>query len=179
MNRGRVVLSDTVEGEDDCALKRRRKERRGGMRAVMAVELEFPLERHMGPQLRSDRQLVMHKAGKIVLEDLTRARPIVDDLVPQAPQFDERLLVKDDAVNIIDAKASGVERAADRQHRKAGIVLAPAQPLLVDREADLVVVDDSHGAVVVVARNSEDQHVNALAGPRSSPMDGGAGGASA
>src|SRR5260370_230288 len=178
MDRGRVIFSDTIEGEDDRSFEGRGEERRRGMRAVMAAELELALERQMGPQLRSDRQLVMHEAGKIVLEDRARAGPIVDDLVPQAPQFDKRLLVKDDAVDVVDAKASRVERAADRQHRKTGIVLASAQPLLVDREADLAVVDESHGAVVVVAGNSEDQHVSALAGPRSSPTGGGARGAS-
>src|SRR5437763_6728586 len=71
-----------------------------------------------------------------------------------------------------------MQRAPDCQDRKARIVLAPAQPLLMDREQDAAVVRERDGAVMVVAGYSEDQHVTAPAWPGSTRSGRDADGAS-
>ena len=81
----------------------------------------------------------------------------------QPAELELRVLVEDDAIEIVDADTERVERGADRAHRKARVVLLAAQSLLVDREFDLALVDDRDRAVVVVAGDSHYQHVTAPA----------------
>ena len=102
----------------------------------------------------------------LVVEDVARARPVVDHLVPQAVKLHRRVFVEDDPVEIVDVELQRVQRGADRPHRKARIVLDAAQPLLVDREPDRIVIHHRERAVVVVAGNSHYQHVTARVRPR-------------
>ena len=83
MYRSRLVLSDPVEGYDDCTFERRGEKRRRRMRPVMLRILDITLETHVVSDLGIDRKLVMHEAGYLPLENTTRTWPIIDDLVPK------------------------------------------------------------------------------------------------
>ena len=156
-----LVLADPVEGDDDGALERRREERRGGVRAVMRAMLDRAEIVQVLLQLRRDRQLVLHEFRDALVEDAARARPVIDHLVPQAVELHCGVFVEDDPVEIVDVELQRVQRGADRPYRKTRVVLDAAQPLLVDRETDRVVIHHRERAVVVVAGNSHYQHVTA------------------
>src|SRR6185503_12257247 len=67
--------------DDDGALERRREEHRGGMRAVVRAMLDRADIVQVLLQLRRDRQLVLHEFRDALVEDVARARPVVDHLV--------------------------------------------------------------------------------------------------
>ena len=102
------------------------------------------------PDLFRDRHLVVNETRNIVLIHARRTRPVVNHLIPQPVQLERGVFVKDDAVEVVDPQRRGLQRAADRQRRETRVLLAPAQSLLVNRELDLVVVDQRDGAVVVI-----------------------------
>ena len=143
MHAGGLVFADPVQGDDDRPLEGRGVEGRGGVRAVVLGILDRAVKAEMLPDLLGDRHLVMHETWDVALVDAPGTRPVIDHLVPQPVQLRVRVLVEDDAVDLADAQTGGLQRAADSEHRKAGIVLHPAQPLLVNGEANRLVVDVS------------------------------------
>src|SRR5262249_2411644 len=82
MHCSRLVLPHPVQCHDDGAFEWRGEEHRSRMRPVMLRALDFSLISQVIPDLRIDRKLVMHKGRYVVLENPTRPRPIIDDLVP-------------------------------------------------------------------------------------------------
>ena len=93
----------------------------------------------------------MNETGYLLLEYTTRSRPIIDDLVPQPLQLQLRVFVKHDARKIVDRDAARLQAMGDRQRRKSPIVLTAAQPLFLNCEFYLAVVDNRDCAVVVIA----------------------------
>src|SRR5262249_28508425 len=68
MHRRGLVLADAVERHHDGALERRGKECRCRMRAMVLGKLHGTVKPHMGAQLRTDGQFVMHETGEIIGE---------------------------------------------------------------------------------------------------------------
>src|SRR5580704_12694486 len=149
MYRSRLVLSDPIEGYDDRTFERRGEKRRRRMRPVMLRILDITLKTHVVSDLCTDRKLVMHKAGYVLLKNTTRPWPILDDLVPKPVQLYLRVFTKHDARKIVDRDAARLQAVGDRQRRKSTIVLSAAQPLLLNGEFYFAVVDNRHCAVVV------------------------------
>ena len=116
------------------------------MRPMMLRILDIALETHVVSDLSIDWKLVMHEAGYFMLEHTTRPWPIIDDLLPQPLQLQLRVFVKYDARKIVDRDAARLQTVGDRQRRKSPIVLSAAQPLLLNGEFYLAVVDNQDGS---------------------------------
>ena len=103
-----LVFADTIDRHHQCPLEGRSEEGGCRVRPVMLGKLDCSDVVEMRPQLRGDRHLVMHEAGNIVIEDATRPRPVIDDLIPQPLQLYRRILIKHDPVEIVDLQVESV-----------------------------------------------------------------------
>src|SRR5687768_4203015 len=76
----------------------------------------------------------------------------------QPLEFDERLVVEDNKIDVAEPDLRVVEAIAHGVGRKTRVVLAAAESLLLRRRDDLS-VDDQHGSAVVIERGqTEDAH---------------------
>ena len=86
-----------------------------------------------------------------VLKYPPRTRPIIDDLIPNPFQLQLWIFIEDDLREIVYRDITRLQGAGERERRKPSIMLLPAQSLFLDGELDLVLVDDRHCAVMVIA----------------------------
>ena len=163
-----LVLADPVEGDDDGALERRREEHRGGMRAVVRAMLDQADIVQVLLQLRRDlRQLVCTNSG-CSRRRCGASAASSRSLGSTGGGAHRGVFVEDDPVEIVDVELQRVQRGANCPYRKTRIVLDAAQPLLVDRETDKIVIHHRERAVVVVNRKFP---LPACYGPRAAPEE--------
>jgi hypothetical protein len=73
-------------------------------------------------------------------------------------EFQERLLVEDDVIDVVDADAAEFQARRDGVMRKRRIVFAAREALFLRRRDDIAVDDERRGAVVIERRDSENIH---------------------
>ena len=73
----------------------------------------------------------------------------------QSLEFDERLLVEDNVVEIAAGDTAFIEAVRDRVSRESWVVLLARKPLLLRGRNDRPVVEETRGTVMVEGRNSE------------------------
>ncbi len=73
-------------------------------------------------------------------------------------EFQERLVVKDDVIQLVHRDPALAEAILDGVPRKARVVLGPAEALFLGRGHDPAVVDEGGGAVVVEGGDAKDAH---------------------
>jgi hypothetical protein len=69
-----------------------------------------------------------------------------------------RVLIEYDGIQFVDAQSSSVERAANGESRKTGVVFYATQTFFLNGETDLTTLDEGGRRVVVVARKTENGH---------------------
>src|SRR6266480_4685612 len=75
--------------------------------------------------------------------------------VQDAIEFDERLFVKCDKINLVNPDSPLAQAIFDRKFRKGGIVFFAAETLFLSGGDDPAVPHQTRGAVMVKRRNSE------------------------
>ncbi len=152
-------LADSVRGQDCGAAGRSGEEGRGRMRLVVLGE-ENLSARHaeeggddsLDPQLLPQR--VPHRSG----EAAPGAGKGPQGAGENPLELQHWLLVEDDRIELIGLEPAAFEAPLDRRQWKAGVVLSPREPLLLDG-TDGHSVDQQGGCgVVIVGRDSENLH---------------------
>ena len=150
-------LADAVRREDGRAPHRRGEESRGRVRLVVLGE-EDPIARDtqlggddsLDPELAAER--VLHRVGKASIGAGKGAEQRGENPV----ELEHRLLVEDDRVELFGLEARLLEAPFDCAQRKAGVVLAAREALLLRGTDGLPVDEQRGGAVVVVRAEAED-----------------------
>ena len=150
-----------IRGEDGRLAHRRGEEGGSGMRPVMLGEQDF-LARHA--QLGRDDAADPQFFAQGVLHGMGEGTPGMGKGAQGAGQypieFQHRALVEDDRVEIVGFQAPFFQAPFDRGHGKGRVVLAPREPLLLDRGHRHAVHDQGRGGVVIMRGDSENFHVS-------------------
>src|SRR5215468_8760763 len=77
-------------------------------------------------------------------------------------ELEERLVVEDDMVHLVEGEAALGEAILDGAPGKPRVVLPATEPLLLCRGHDSAVLHEGRGAVVVEGRDAEDAHGTSL-----------------
>src|SRR5256885_4140071 len=104
------------------------------------------------PELLAEQ--VAHRLG----EAARGAREPAQRQGEDALEFEHRLLVEDDGVEIVRFELSFLQAEIDGSEGKGGVVLAPGEALLLNGTDRDPVDDQRGGRVVIVGRDAEDPH---------------------
>src|SRR5215510_2487072 len=99
-------------------------------------------------QPQRDRHAERSKAGR-------REREIS---LQQAFEFEERLVVEHDVVDVVQSGSCGLQAVTERMMRETGIVLLAREAFLLRGRDDAAVLDEGSRAVVIECRESENAH---------------------
>src|SRR5262249_48808116 len=80
----------------------------------------------------------------------------------QALELEERLVVEDNVVDLIQRHAGLAQTVLDRVRREARGVLLARESLFLSRRRDTAVLDQRGRAVVIEGRDAKDPHGHAL-----------------
>ena len=168
--RRRAPFADAVHGEHHRILERRGIERArrvahvmlGEQEPVRAVEIRIdvlePAQQHvLLEQLFPDPDRDRHR------ERSEAARREAEIGFEQPLEFQERLLVEHDIIDVLERDTGLFEAIANRVDRKARVVLLAREALFLRRRDDLAVDQQRRGAVVIEGGNAEDAHAAKLA----------------
>ena len=163
--RRRRPFADPVHGEHGGLFKRGGvKGRRGVAEVMLGKEQLFESAEILIDRSKLFQQHILlkqlfaqpHRHGGAEGAEATRRKGQIS--LQQPLEFEERLVIKGDAVDTARRNAGVGQAPADRVHRKAGIVLLAAEAFLLRGIDDRTVPDDRGGAVVVISGDAEDNH---------------------
>src|SRR5262245_19900995 len=153
-------LTDSVQRQDCCLLERGGEEGAGGVGLMMFGEDI----RAMIPPV----QTTVHFPGKVEFlsepqRDRLKERPKPHRCIGQirleaAIEFEERLVVKRDVVQLRGSDACFGQAVVDRVLGKTIVMFLSREPLFLSGGDNLSVADQRSGAVVVESGNTEDSH---------------------
>ncbi len=86
-------------------------------------------------------------------------RRISDVRLEQALEFEQRLVVENDVIDVFEADAGFAQTVLDGAARKAGVVLAAREALLLGGGRDPAVDDQCRSTVVIEGGDAENAHV--------------------
>ncbi len=161
----RRPFAHAVHGEDRGLVERRGEVRRRRMALVVLGEEEALLPVDAGgvagelvAQQLLLEQLLLQPERNRHPERAEAARREREVRFEEPLELEEGLVVEGDVIDRLDVGPAFGEAIVDRVARKARVVLAPAEALLLRGGDDAPVLDQRRGAVVVEGGNSEDSH---------------------
>ena len=162
--RRRRPFTDTIHGEDHGLVERRWIERRRRVAQMMFGEQQSgPIELFVEfVQLLSQQalleQLFLQPQRNRHLEGAETCRRQRDIGLEQPLEFQERLVVENDMVDVGKPCARGFQTVADRMHRKRRIVLLAREAFFLRGRFDAAVLDQRGCAVVIEGGDAENTH---------------------
>ena len=115
--------------------------------AQSGLEQQFLLKPHR--QRRHERAQAPRREGKIGFQ--------------QALEFEQRLVVEDDPIDVLHSKAALLQAEIHRAGGKGSVVLLAREPLLLGGSAQASVRNQSRGAVVIIGRDAQNVQCHGLA----------------
>jgi hypothetical protein len=109
-----------------------------------------------------DPQLVTQPRHHRLAEYAIGVREGLDVGEQKAFEFDERLLEKDDIIQICRLYPTGPQAEVNRMLRKLVVVFLPSKPLLLGRSDKLTLAEQRGGSIVEVTGNAKDIHQDCL-----------------
>ena len=122
-------------------------------------------------QSKSARELLQLVAQQLLLEQLLAqpqrhrhaegaeaARREGEIGFEQPLEFQERLVVEHDVIDVVEPRSCRLQAIGDRVVRETGIVLLAREAFFLRRGHDAAVLDQRRGAVVIEGGNAENAH---------------------
>ena len=162
----RRPLTDAVQGEHGRFVEGAREEGAGRVALVVIHEQErrARLLRQTAPDHAAHHQLFAEPDGHRHDEAADAARRERQLGLEQALEFQHRLVVEGDEVELLGAEPRLVQTVRDGVARKPRVVFFPREPLFLRGRDDIAIDDDRGGAVVIKGGNSQNIHGRHLIG---------------
>src|SRR5205807_42428 len=153
----RAPFADAVEREDGGFIERTGEEGTGGVAFVMIEEDQrrsAPWD-SLAKDLPQEQFLFQpNRHGSDKADETARRESQVG--LQEALEFDERLFVEGDEVELLGAQAGFLEAIRNCGVGKSGVVFPPAETLLLDGGHNLSIHHQSSCAIVIERGNSQD-----------------------
>ena len=163
--RGRRPFADAVHGEDRRGLEGRGIEGAGGVRLVMLGEHQLAgdvdaghVARQVVAQHLALEELLARPHGEGGGKGAKAARGERQVGLEQALELQERLVVEDDVVDVLQRDPAGLQAVFDRLGGEGRIVADAREALLLRGGHDLALLHQRRGAVVIEGGDAEDVH---------------------
>src|SRR6266571_772505 len=154
---------DVVHRQHRRLLERRGEERRGGVALMMLGEQQPVLDVEVRPELLQFvaqqqllKQLFLEPKRHRHAKRAEPARREGEIRLKQALEFQERLVVEGDVVELVDPHAARFEAIARGAMGKMRVVLLAAETLLLRGGQQPAVLDQTGGTVMVEGGDAED-----------------------
>jgi hypothetical protein len=156
--RGRI-FADTIDGQNGSLAERRGVKRAGGVGLMVLSKQDPALVRQPGqflPDGLAQIQLFAQPGGHCVQESLESARRDCQTGFQQTREFDDRLVIENNGIEVCHCQSSLRETVAHRVVRKSFVVFSSGKSFFLRRGCDFTIPQQSRRGVMIISGDAQD-----------------------